>query len=66
MSCLKEDNSIAEDPPINPDKRSPKPALAVSESVPKSCHAFSLLAITLFAPFNKIPVSYTHLRAHET
>ena len=32
--------SIAELPATNPDKRSPNPALAVCESVPKSCQTF--------------------------
>ena len=67
--------SIAELPATKPDKRSPNPALAVWESVPKSCHTFLLSATMLLAPFNKIlmlnsfaasrasptSVSYTHL-----
>ena len=50
---LQKVKSIAELPAINPDKRSPNPARAVCESVPKSCQAFLLSATMLLAPFNK-------------
>ena len=46
--------SIAELPATKPDKRSPNPARAVWESVPKSSQTFLLSATMLLAPFNKI------------
>ena len=46
--------SIDELPATNPDKRSPNPALAVCESVPKSCQTFLLSATMLLAPLNRI------------
>ena len=57
--------SIAELPAINPDKRSPNPARAVCESVPKSCQTFLLSATMLLAPLNKILMlnSYAASRA---
>jgi len=57
--------SIAELPATNPDKRSPNPARAVFESVPKSCQAFLLSATMLLAPLNKILMlnSFAALRA---
>jgi len=51
---LRKVKSIAELPAINPDKRSPNPARAVCESVPKSCQTFLLSATMLLAPLNKI------------
>ena len=65
---LQKVKSIAELPAINPDKRSPNPARAVCESVPKSCQAFLLSATILLAPFNKTLMlnSCAALRAFST
>ena len=51
---LEKVKSIAELPAMNPHKRSPNPARAVCESVPKSCQTFLLSATMLLAPLNKI------------
>ena len=51
---LQKVKSIAELPATNPDKRSPSPARAVCESVPKICQTFLLSATMLLAPLNRI------------
>ena len=49
-----DDNSKAHKPDINPDKRSPNPALAVKGSDSYICQTEPLLSeIILLAPFNK-------------